>query len=144
MYWFNLLQIPPEDKSEQKEGTAQIAISFLNQVKLLYRPTTIDGDVHDLPNRLEFSLSRDEKTWRITAKNPTGFYATFVDIAHLLSGSEILPVDLGHEVTLAPFSSRTWRVAGSKMSILSPVFEFSLIDDSGSPKSSRKPVAIMP
>ncbi|RKF49812.1 hypothetical protein BCY88_16675 [Paraburkholderia fungorum] len=140
LYWFNFLQIPPDDRAEQKEGTARIAISFLNQVKLLYRPPGIKGAVGDLPDHLEFRLNRVGKGWQITAKNPTGFYATFQDSARIRSGAEALPIDFGGEVTLAPFSSITWRVASEKTTIASPTIEFSLIDDSSNLRSVRRPV----
>lgn len=142
LYWFNFLQIPPEGKSEQKAGTAQIAISFLNQVKLIYRPPTIRGDIRDLAKQLEFTMARTGNTWRLTAKNPTGFHATFVDDARVRAGAAALPVDFRGEVTLAPFSSLSWHVAGNDASMSSPVLEFSLIDDTGNPRSGQQPVAM--
>ncbi|WP_322021680.1 MULTISPECIES: molecular chaperone [unclassified Burkholderia] len=137
LFWFNFLQIPPEGKSDQQEGTAQIAISFLNQVKLLYRPPTIDGDVRELARRLAFSVARSGKTWHLTARNPTGFYATFVDKAGVKSGTDRLPVDFHGEVTLAPFSSLSWKLAGESAQLVSPVVEFSLIDDAGNPRPAQ-------
>ncbi|WP_172843913.1 fimbrial biogenesis chaperone [Variovorax sp. HW608] len=143
LYWFNFLQVPPESPAGPDVGGAQISISFLNQVKLLYRPATVKGEVHDLRDRLVFTLTRSGKDWRLTAENPTGFYANFVEAAHLRVGDESLPVDFGGAVTLAPFSSLSWRLAGGRASMAAPSLEFSLIDDSGNPRTHRKAVAVL-
>jgi P pilus assembly chaperone PapD len=138
LYWFNFQQIPPAAASAQQGGTAaRISLSFLNQVKLIYRPSGIKGSVSDLPKNIRFSIKKEKNDLWLTADNSTGYYATFVENAVVKSDSAVHPVQFNKDVTLAPFSSLRWKLSGDK-AISSPAsVEFSLIDDNGNAVKSK-------
>jgi P pilus assembly chaperone PapD len=129
LFWFNFQQIPPA--STTQPAAPRLELSFVNQVKLIYRPVGVAGSIDELPQRLRFTLVRDAGRTSIKVINPTGFYANFVDTATLRSGEQRVPVALGKQVTIAPFSEHTWSLPSVSMADPA-VLEFALISDRGS------------
>ncbi len=130
LYWFNFLQIPPARQSGE-DSSSKVSLAFLNQVKLIYRPNGIAGRVENLPNNLTFSLKRTGRGWRLTATNPTGYYATFMNKAQISAAGKSHSVTLQPEVTLAPFSSLSWDIGLKASSLSNARISYALINDKG-------------
>lgn len=130
LYWFNFLQIPPVSQSGEN-SSSKVSLAFLNQVKLIYRPGGIAGRVETLSKDLTFSLKRTGRGWRLTATNPTGYYATFINKAQIKSGGKSHSVTLQPDVTLAPFSALSWDIGLKESSLNNAQISYRLINDMG-------------
>lgn len=131
-FWFNFLQIPPENDRIESQSSS-INLAFLTQVKLIYRPQQIKSDIKTLGQDLTFALTRAGNGWRLSATNPTGYYATFVNKASVQSTGRNSVVNLGDNLTLAPFSTIAWNVKLDNAALKNPQLDFSLINDRGTP-----------
>ncbi len=141
LFWLNFLQIPPNSASTQQSGTARITISFLNQVKLLYRPSGIKGDVGNLSKNIRFGIKKDKNAYWLEASNQTGYYATFMENATVRAGNIAHSVKFDKNVTLAPFSSISWKLSGHEPISSPATVEFSLIDDRGNARTSSSDIS---
>ncbi|RQH07119.1 fimbrial biogenesis chaperone [Paraburkholderia dinghuensis] len=142
LFWLNFLQIPPNSALSQQSGTARITISFLNQVKLIYRPSGIKGDVGDLAKNIRFGIRKEKGDYWLEASNQTGYYATFMEDAAVKSGNDTHPVKFDKNVTLAPFSSISWKLSGHEPISSPSTVEFSLIDDRGNARMSKADISL--
>ena len=56
LFWFNMLDIPPEPKNSQ--GSNYLQLSIRSRIKLFYRPITLKGNVSEAAKSLTLGISQ--------------------------------------------------------------------------------------
>lgn len=128
MFWFNFLQIPPVTNEKKTPAMGVVSLSFLNQVKLIYRPSALIDGIDESWTKLIFSSVGKNKLQVI---NNSGYYFTFRDDAKIESLNEKNKIILGNEVTLSPYSKLTWKIEGNKVLRKGDRITYNLINDKG-------------
>lgn len=104
VFYLNTLQIPPKAKDYDEQNRLQLTLR--NRLKLFYRPNRIAGAPGDIAAQLSFQITQQGQDWLITARNPSGYFATLV-AGQVLAGKQAL----GFKTEmLAPFSTSQWRM----------------------------------
>lgn len=128
LFWLNFLQIPPVSENSSSETLAKVNLSFLNQVKLIYRPTSLIDGINDAWKNIAFSVNASN---RIKVTNSSGYYFTFRENVEVINKGRTYTVNYKNIVTLPPFSSLTWELVDSGKSGNGSKIDFQLIDDKG-------------
>ncbi|EEH8383379.1 fimbrial chaperone [Salmonella enterica subsp. enterica serovar Montevideo] len=80
LFWLNVQEVPPKPK--ESDGNV-LSIAMNTQVKLIYRPTALQGSRENAEQRIQV-ITRDGKTW---LKNPTPYYFALVSVRE--NGQEV-------------------------------------------------------
>lgn len=121
LYWFNVLDIPPES-SEQDTNKLQLA--FRSRIKLFLRPAQMTEVVEDAPAKLSWKL-RDGGS--IEIYNGSKFHITFSAASVKVPSQELVFDD---QAMLAPGQTMTVRLKQGAASTGDKV-NFSIINDYG-------------
>ncbi|MFJ3458564.1 fimbria/pilus periplasmic chaperone [Scandinavium goeteborgense] len=101
IYWFNMLEIPPVDKS-QINTPNKLELAFRTRIKIFYRPQTLKSSGAMQMDKLQWTLIDDAKKGRgVKVINPTPYYISF-DGGSFKSGGKEYALDLD---MLAPGTS---------------------------------------
>lgn len=131
-FWINLLEVPPAASA----GDHALRIAYRLRMKLLYRPTGLEGDPEHAPNRLAWTQGGTKAASSIVATNPTPYYVTLTRVA--LRGE---PVGLANgAVDVAPFG-RAEIPIGARATVHSGEIVFDAVDDSGASHEYRARLA---
>lgn len=136
LFWLNIFEVPPMNKKNPSEN--EIALSMLTQIKVIYRPESIEINELDLIekfNNLHFTLRKNNDGMAsLTIDNPTEYVASLANLT--LKGLEntklvtFKPNELS-SVTLLPKSSQTFQIELGSPSTTIQEIEYWLIDDQG-------------
>ncbi|MGC3964352.1 MAG: molecular chaperone [Rhodocyclaceae bacterium] len=143
LFWFNFLQVPPKD-SKVPQAQALMQMAFHQQVKLFYRPAGLQGDPAQVPDALRFAIepaTNKKGKWHIVVTNPTAYHANFSGRVALISDGAESEVDMGDQLTVAPFASVLWPVSPSHAPVAGEI-AFSLIGDRGNLMAGRAVVEV--
>jgi chaperone protein EcpD len=126
VFWLNILEIPPKPTATGQKNTLQIAVR--NRIKLFFRPTALADGPKDLVRQLQWQVSGEGEHTSVTVRNPTPFFASFLDASMTIDGKSCeLATDM-----VGPGASATFpllkptRLPGRVQGI-----QFNLIDDIG-------------
>ena len=79
LFWLNVKEIPPLDKSLAGKNVLRIAIN--NRIKLFYRPSNLPSSIEAAPQSLTWQLNaQGTGKWRLIAHNPSPYHITFASI----------------------------------------------------------------
>ncbi|MFI8415599.1 molecular chaperone [Serratia sp. NPDC078593] len=124
LFWLNVLEIPPAPTGAQgKVPENFLQVAFRTRVKLIYRPTGLDGEANDAPEKLQWRFSGAG----VSVKNPTPFYVSFTEINALVNQKKV-PL-APHGDMLAPGEEKTLAFSGNHTGIAD--IEFTTINDFG-------------
>ncbi len=98
IFWLNVLEIPPTEKSAEKQNHLQVA--FRSRIKVFFRPTGLTGDVITSAKSLTWTSSSSG----LQASNHSPYYIT-VPSAAVIHGSSKKTAD---GKMIAPFSSEVF------------------------------------
>ncbi|WP_202302746.1 fimbria/pilus periplasmic chaperone [Dryocola clanedunensis] len=77
VFWFNMLEIPPVDKSESATPN-KLELAFRTRIKIFYRPSTLNSSGTAEVAKLQFSpISDPNKGNGFRIVNPTQYYMSF-------------------------------------------------------------------
>ncbi|EAR54642.1 chaperone protein FanE precursor [Photobacterium sp. SKA34] len=120
LYWLNLQEIPPVDKSKK----SRITLALKTRVKLIYRPKTLLDKRANAEKLL--TIFKSNESIKIT--NPTPFYLAVVSVK--LNGKEVkLNNDMKQQLGVFPPKSSVFIKNNDVTSISK--FEFDAINDYG-------------
>lgn len=102
VFWFNLLEIPPEN--EAIKDTDRLELAFRTRIKIFYRPSVLKSGSVQEADKLKWEVISPAKGIKVT--NPTPYYISF-DSAYISSGSAKYPLDVD---MVPPFSSKEMLV----------------------------------
>ncbi|EFD0440048.1 Chaperone protein fimC precursor [Klebsiella quasipneumoniae] len=119
LYWFNLLDIPPEPKGEQENNYLQLSIR--SRIKLFFRPS----EIQTTENNPEKSLSWDFEGQRevISVKNSSPFFITIDSIT--INGEKV------QGAMIPPFSKVDIKNTGRKWNSAPKNVTYTTINDYG-------------
>ena len=80
LYWLNIKAIP---SSKHVEGMNTLQIAINTRIKLLYRPSSIQGKPEDVADKLEWHREGND----LVVNNPTPFYMNFQSVT--LNGQKV-------------------------------------------------------
>lgn len=115
LYWLNIKSIP---SSKRMEGVNTLQIAINTRIKLLYRPSAVQGKPEEVANKLEWHREGSD----LVVNNPTPFYMNFQNVT--LNGHKV--------------ESATWAVPRSETHFALPghssgtTVAWSIITDYGS------------
>lgn len=130
VFWLNLHEIPPT--GSQDDGRSRVVLAMNTQLKVFYRPMSLEATPDQLAGRLYFTLSHDGREPRLVCHNPTPLHASFSGIA-LSAGGQVHSVAPQVDMMTRPFESRPYAFAGTIPQAGSPRVRFTLLDDQGHP-----------
>ncbi|VVP32062.1 putative fimbrial chaperone YadV [Pseudomonas fluorescens] len=78
IFWFNLLEVPPQVGSEQ--GTSHLQMAFRTRIKLFFRPLSLSVGAHTAAEQLEWNVVNRGNDAVLNALNPTGYYITLMTV----------------------------------------------------------------
>ncbi|WP_142290700.1 fimbrial biogenesis chaperone, partial [Klebsiella pneumoniae] len=119
LFWFNLLDIPPEPKNGKTDNYLQLAIR--SRIKLFYRPAGVAAEKIAAEKALSWALAPTGNGLRVS--NASARYITIDSIT--LNGQK-------HAAGMvAPFSSLEIAPKGVALRTLPAKFSFTTINDYG-------------
>ncbi|KFK95686.1 molecular chaperone [Serratia sp. Ag1] len=126
VFYLNSVQIPPKNMASDSDN--QMLVVLRNRLKIFYRPKTIVGSPEKIAEQLHFSLKQQAGKWVLTARNDSGYYASFIK-ATVIIGNKSVPFKAD---MVAPKSQANWALENN---IHSPAgaqkIKFTLINDYG-------------
>ncbi|WP_228146077.1 molecular chaperone [Acinetobacter sp. ANC 4558] len=122
LYWFNLLDIPPENN--QFEKVNKIDFTVRTRIKLFYRPTKLKIQPMAAYEALLFSPITNKQ---IEINNPSPYYITITQIQGTNKKQDILD----DSIILKPYEK---KLITTKHHLDSPQIVYTLINDIGVPQ----------
>ncbi|MGR2705513.1 MULTISPECIES: fimbria/pilus periplasmic chaperone [Pseudomonas] len=126
VFYLNVLEIPPKPTMTEQQNMLQLAVR--NRIKLFFRPKALADGPKDLGAQLQWKMTGEGEHVSLTVKNPTPFFASFLDAYVSVNGTSYeLATDM-----VGPGASATFpllkptRLPGRVQSV-----QFKLIDDIG-------------
>ncbi|MHA7847496.1 fimbrial biogenesis chaperone [Serratia sp. D1N4] len=126
VFYLNSVQIPPKNVAGAAEN--QMLVVLRNRIKIFYRPKGIVGSPEKITEQLHFSLNQQAGQWVLTAKNDSGFYASFINAAAVVGNKEVpFKADM-----VAPKSQASWKLEkGAASPAGAQKVKFTLVNDYG-------------
>lgn len=121
IFWFNMLDIPPEDPSLDK--TNRINFTVRTRIKMFYRPSTIKLKPEQAYKSLQFIQNAQQQ---VSINNPTPYFITLIKIS---DGTQQLIKDGEQAVMLQPFEQRVLK--DLKFHSATQKISYSVINDLG-------------
>lgn len=119
LYWFNLLDIPPEPKNEQ--ATNYLQLSIRSRIKIFFRPLEIQEKENDPEKSLSWEFDSHKEV--ISVKNNSPFFISIDSIS--INGEK------KHGAMIPPFSKVDVKNNGRKWSSLPKNITYTTINDYG-------------
>lgn len=121
IFWFNMLDIPPEDPSLAQ--TNRINFTVRTRIKMFYRPSEIKLKPEQAYQGLQFQQNAQQQ---LSVNNPTPYYITLIKIS---DGTHQAMEDGEQAMMLQPFEQRT--VNNFKLNAQAKSIAYSVINDLG-------------
>ncbi|WP_148363220.1 fimbrial chaperone [Citrobacter youngae] len=86
LYWFNVLEVPPKDKSHASENKLQLA--FRTRIKFIYRPKSLNGDLESALKQVDWAFKNKGGKTFLSAKNNSPYYLSLDNGAVLIGGQK--------------------------------------------------------
>lgn len=135
LYWINLLEVPPKG-SDRKTASDTLQLAFQYRVKLLYRPSGLEGNARDAGRHLIWFP--DEAGSRIIVSNPTPYFVSLSSIT-LAAGERTTQIAAE---TLSPYSDHALPLPEAAGTLTgNEVVRYQWIDDLGGRAREEKPVS---
>jgi fimbrial chaperone protein len=138
VFWIDVKEIPPTDKSGQKDVNA-LKIAMLTRVKLFYRPATLAGNAAAARTQLKWSVvpGQDGRGASLKVSNPTPYHVTFSTLEVDGKQKESINVDM-----VGPQSDLLIPIPERAVSTVGPVkFSYTTINDYGAVTSATQVTA---
>lgn len=78
VFWFNVLDIPPESSDSDAKGGSKLNFTVRTRVKLFYRPTAIKMKPGEAYNSIKFFA---DQNGGMVVENPTPYFVTLTGIS---------------------------------------------------------------
>lgn len=122
LYWFNILDIPPELAGSSEQNKLQVSIR--TRIKLFYRPIKLEMNQDKAFKQITFQYLSATKT--IKVNNPTPYYINFYDLD--LKSEKNNSFVYATPLMVAPYASESFI---PKINFNPTKVEFNLINDYG-------------
>ena len=123
IFYLNFKQIPAISQSMADQN--KLIMTLNSRLKVFYRPKSIVGNVHDMPQKWTFKLDQNATGSTVIVNNPTGYHANLTT-ATLKIKQQSYSIDPNVVAMIAPFSSASWsipeQVTADKDSVLSVAY----------------------
>ncbi len=137
LYWFNLLDIPPEP--HLKPGTNFIQFAVRTRIKLLYRPASLHGGPGQAIATLRWRERCKAARCALRVRNPSPYYVAIVDLRD--RARTRAPALQG---TAPPFGSMRWRLHGPWAGAAVHSVSYGVLNDDGAMIRAQASVARTP
>lgn len=134
LYWFNVLEVPPKDKSNAGDNKLQLA--FRTRIKFIYRPKLLNGDLESALKQVEWSFKNKDGKVTLLANNISPYYLSLDNGAVIVDGKKYTI----NTSMLSPHSSATFPVTALSLADSSRhgKIQYSAINDFGGETSAEK------
>jgi fimbrial chaperone protein len=137
VFYLNTLQVPSVNATYADEN--QMLVMLRNRIKLFYRPSGLPDSAQNAPEKLSFSVAREGKGARVSAKNASSYFVSLVD-GSLVCGSHTATFEPD---MVAPRGEATWNLKGNCPLDGSAVrVKVHYVDDFGAVRASEYPAAV--
>lgn len=129
LYWINIYEVPAVKETLSQEQF--LLMSMKTQMKVIYRPKSLNGDVSKAGQSLSCSV-RHDKTFSLVCRNNTGYFLSYKDI-HVISDQRGYKATADLDLMIKPFSENHFALVEMPISVRNKEnqIDFSLIDDKG-------------
>ncbi|UVZ93287.1 fimbrial biogenesis chaperone [Enterobacter hormaechei] len=139
VYWFNLLEIPPQVQRKQNNNHNLIQLAFRTRVKFFYRPDGLKMKPAEAYRKLNFRLNNT----KLNVKNQSPYFITFKSIS-IGKGKNIKPlgvVEKFNDRMIPPFGEITYDLkTTSKLISKGNKVIYSVINDYGGETTNEQDV----
>jgi len=126
VYWLNVLDIPPRDKSLAGQNQLQMAIR--NRIKIFYRPAQFDAvQANNAASGLIWRHGSKANT--LSATNPSSFFVNVSQVNAEDNASHKLSSEKGE--MLAPGETKAFPLKGISTNKLKSTISYQYLDDFG-------------
>lgn len=122
LYWFNLLDIPPE--SPEFSNVDKVKFNVRTRIKMFYRPATLKIQPHQAYQSLKFSFPQPQK---MMIDNPTPYFITITKIQEIQQTENLL-----NDAIVIPPYEKINVLLNKSLSSNTP-FKYTIINDIGTP-----------
>lgn len=132
VFWLNVLDIPPKDKSLAQQNKLQLAIR--SRIKLFYRPAALNAqDVNKSAAALVWR--KGSKSNQLTAINNSPYYVNVAQITAEDAAGRKIVSEKGD--MLAPGGTKDFTLKGATVSQLKPALHYQYLDDFGAAREAE-------
>ncbi|MDE4917887.1 P pilus assembly chaperone PapD [Cupriavidus metallidurans] len=137
VFYLNTLEIPSLNATYANQN--QMLVMLRNRIKILYRPTDIEGSPQKAIEKLSFQIVRQGADVSIVAKNESSYHISLVS-GNLNCGGDVATFTPG---MIPPYSQLEWSVKGRCPIEKSPIrTKVQYVDDYGAVRESEHPVTV--
>ncbi|SEQ76891.1 chaperone protein EcpD [Rosenbergiella nectarea] len=122
VFWFNLLEIPPDGGGEAP--SERLSLAFKTRIKLFYRPASLTESSADQGAKIQWKLGQNGE---LVVANPTPYYLSFYSVG-LSAGGRTQELALS---MLKPFSEQKIILPSAVRNKIFNKINFELINDYG-------------
>lgn len=126
LFWLNVLEVPPRPELGNTQNFLQL--SLRTRIKLLYRPSGLEGTATEAPNRITWTLATEAGRTVLQASNPTPYHVSLSAI-DLNNGDQILSVQ--RVSTINPFETRAFALPKNAAVYPSTLVRYQFVNDYG-------------
>ncbi|WBF46156.1 molecular chaperone [Serratia rubidaea] len=95
LFWLNIKSIPASEKTNNN----QLLISVKTRIKLIYRPSGLQGNAAEAYQALTFRRQGNQ----LQVDNPTPYYVAFYNV-------KVGSLEIKEAGTVVPYGSRSWAI----------------------------------
>ena len=137
VFYLNTLEIPSLNSSYANQN--QMLVMLRNRIKILYRPSGIEGSPQKAIEKLSFQLVRQGANVSIIAKNASSYHISLAN-GNLICGGDVATFS---PAMISPQSDMEWSVKGRCPAGESPIHtKVQYVDDYGAVRESELPVTV--
>jgi chaperone protein EcpD len=136
IFYMNVLEVPPKPTGDEASAN-QLQLAFRTRIKFFYRPSGLQGDAADAPDKIVWHLKREGDKNAIVASNPTQYFVSF-DRIQLADSAHTAAFEQGGMVS--PGESKEFPLTGVLPGSDAKV-RYTAINDYGGPQSGEARLA---
>ena len=139
LFWINIYEVPAMKETFTKEQF--LLMSMKTQMKLIYRPASLNGDVNRAGESVSCSIQH-VPSMLLSCRNNTGYFLSYNNI-HVISGSTLYKATTDLDLMIKPFSENRFALTALPIPATGKTdrIDFSLINDKGEIDSITKTIA---
>jgi len=136
IFWLNVLDIPPKDKSRINKNQLQMAIR--SRIKLFYRPAALNAQGAETA-AAGLIWRKGEKSNQLTAVNNSPYYVNVAQItAEDRAGRKVIS-EKGN--MLAPGETKNFTLKVTNVNQIKPMFHYQYLDDFGAAREVESQIS---
>lgn len=129
VFWLNVLEVPPKPGADESDVN-HLQLAFRSRIKLFFRPSGLQGQADDAPEKLGWQLKKSGNDPAIEVSNPTPYHVSLI-LIEVHAGEKVATFDDGAMV--GPHETVTFPLKGDVTSADGATVRYTALNDYGGP-----------